>query len=493
MKLTWNTPTIRWVYFLSALVSISLSVWSAIVQEIPNQDALYYLRAAELFSESKWSEGLGVYRWPFYSLLVSGIQISVGTSTLVAAQILNAALDCMTVVTFIALLNVLSRGRGVNFAIFAAAIILLHPRLTQLRPVVVRDHGFFCFLFLTLYFVASDQQYPRVLKKALIIAAILLATLFRVEALFLCLLVAAYYLFAGAKRAASRALILIGVLVISTLLVPGYIGWTSGVFITGFTTGHFGFDTFFAWSLSLKEQFSKLTSDLAALLPPSRNIGGIAYAGIVGAITIDTGLRALTFPIAILALLSFFPRPLMPRESSRLVLWFAGWQIPLLMVFAALSLFIDWRYAMAFAFVMTIPAVFTAYEAGAQWASGTVRGRLLFAATLLTIAVPWCIAFPRDQQLEYLREAGIWIQKNLHPDAKILINDARIAYFSGRPLEKLIVTSVPTENDIRQSNYVVVETPNKNAQRYSTLQDEGHIVGKVIGSRGRSVTIYQVH
>ncbi|ETR76437.1 hypothetical protein X566_17490 [Afipia sp. P52-10] len=163
------------------------------------------------------------------------------------------------------------------------------------------------------------------------------------------------------------------------------------------------------------------------------------------------------------------------------------------MVFAALSLFIDWRYAMAFAFVMTIPAVFTAYEAGAQWASGTVRGRLLFAATLLTIAVPWCIAFPRDQQLEYLREAGIWIQKNLHPDAKILINDARIAYFSGRPLEKLIVTSVPTENDIRQSNYVVVETPNKNAQRYSTLQDEGHIVGKVIGSRGRSVTIYQVH
>lgn len=491
MKLTWNTLTIRWVYFLSAFVSISLSVWSAIVQEIPNQDALYYLRAAELFSAGKWGEGLSVYRWPFYSLLISGTQISTGTSTLVAAQIVNAALDCMTVVVFIALLKVLSHERGVNFAIFAAAIVLLHPRLTQLRPVVVRDHGFFSFFFLALYFIASDQQCTRVRKKALTIAAILLATLFRVEALFLCLLVAAYYLFAGAKRTISRALILVGVLVVSALLVPGYIGWTSGSFTTGFATGSFGFDTFFAWSHSLKEQISKLTSDLAALLPPSRNIGAIAYAGIVGAITIDTSLRALTFPIAILALLSFFPRPLMPKESGRLVLWFAGWQIPLLIVFATLSLFIDWRYAMAFALVMTIPAVFTAHEAGKQWASGTFRGRLLFAAVLLAIVAPWCIAFPRDPQLEYLREAGIWIQKNLDPDAKILINDARIAYFSGRPLGKLIVTSVPTEDDIRQSNYVVMETSGRNARKYSTLQDDGHVVRTIVGSRDRSVTIYR--
>src|SRR5581483_2053180 len=47
-------------------------------------------------------------------------------------------------------------------------------------------------------------------------------------------------------------------------------------------------------------------------------------------------------------------------------------------------------------------------------------------------AAAWLIGVPKPSRLTYLKTAGEWIAANVPADARLLTNDSRIAYFSGR-------------------------------------------------------------
>jgi hypothetical protein len=491
LKLPVNiAPSLRLTLFFSIAASLLLSTWSACVQTIPNPDAMFYLRAAELFAVGEWKEALSIYPWPLYSVLIALAQTITSTSALVSAQIVNSLLDCVTVVIFILLVRLLAPAQHQRIVFWAAALILLHPRLTGLRPVVIRDHGFYAFLLLALYFVVKGQLKPSLAFQSTAIFAILIAALFRFEGLFLLLLVPAYYLYARAISVGAKASTILAVLLVSALLIPAYVAWVSGT-IPRILAGEVWLPKFLAWFQGLTDHIVKTTNELKRILPQSRNAGGVAYAGIISAFTLDAALRALTFPIAILAILSFSPRRLMPAETSRMILWFASWQLPLLLVFAAFSLFIDWRYAMAFAIIMTIPAVFTLDEAARHWFSGT-KGKLLFLFAALMLIIPWIISLPRNPQLDHLREAGLWIGENLAENTRILTNDGRIAYFSGRPYSKIIVRPGPLHSDIQNSDYAAVEIIGDDTSKYVPPENQ-HLIRKIEGRHGKSVSIYKLH
>jgi hypothetical protein len=233
---------------------------------------------------------------------------------------------------------------------------------------------------------------------------------------------------------------------------------------------------------------------LRDLLPPGRNTGIVAYVGITLAVAAETVIRAVTIPIAILAVVAFTPRRLMPDFAARFVLWFAGWQLPLLLAFMALTFFLDLRFAIMLTLLLTIPAAFTLSAAAVEWRQRVPRARYLFPVAVLAVVIPWAVNVPRLTKLEYLRDAGHWIGANTPAGAKILTNDARIAYFSGRAYNHDIVPRTiaeTTDQDIRWADYLAIEVDSGRTPAVVTNDPQSRLVATISGSDGRRVLIFR--
>lgn len=476
---------------LVAGISLTLSAWGAFAQFIPNPDAMFYLRAAELFADGRWHEAAEVYRWPFYSLIIGVVVALTGAPALISAQIVNALLDMATALAFVQLVAKLA-GDDRRIAFWAAFFILLHPRLIQLRPVIIRDHGFLTFFVLALYLLVLDLRSPHWLLKLGTALAIVAAGLFRLEAALLLLLVPAFYLFDRFSSAAGKITVVLGVLFISLLLVPGYTLWN---FMGSYSSTSIA-ALLDVWSTQIEGLFRStqaLIDQFQKLLPPGRNVGGLAYMGAVVAITTDIVLRALTVPIAVLAILAFVPHRLLPGFASSFVGWFAWWQLPLLLTFMAFALFLDWRYAMAFALLAGIPAVFTLEKAAGDALAQGKLAKVLFGAAMLAIVIPFVLAFPRPSKLSYLRDAAYWIRDNVPAQARVITNDARIAYYSGRTYEREIALrpDAVIKDSLNGADYLVIHIERGRFPPGIRQEQEGQ-VASFAGSSDGQVFAYRL-
>jgi hypothetical protein len=358
---------------------------------------------------------------------------------LVSAQIANAVFAAVTTVAFIGLASCLAAGDR-RVVLCAAIVILLQPHLLELRPSIVRDNGYLAFFALTLYLVARDVVSPRRITKIFVVIAIAAAGLFRIEGFFLAALVPIYYV---AVQPGNRnrpwlifAIVLAGIMVV----IPGLLLWTSGSFFQ-WMTGHFEFGALASrWagiSDTVGARLYKLKYDF--LFPAGSGNGWGAYVGMTLGIATVNIVRAITIPLAILTVFAFFPKRLMPRSVNGFVLWFAFGQLPVLLVFTFVMLLLDKRYAVALALVLDIPLAFLLAETIRQWRPGSAARIFLPATAIVLIAVA-TFAFPRSSKLGYLKEAGQWIGREMPSNARILTNDSRIAYFSGRPYGEAVRT-----------------------------------------------------
>lgn len=486
--------TDRSVFGVAVVLSLAMSAWCAYAQQIPNPDALYYLRAAEFFHAGQWGQGFAVYRWPFLSLSIAGAMTLTGTVAPVAAQIVNALLDCATVIIFIALVRRLeSPGLLRNIAWWAMIVILLHPKVASMRSSVVRDHGYYTFVLLTIYLVVRDHQEPRSWIKLAIPAAIVAAALFRLEALLLLVVAPGFYFICNVSGRRRWILAVPAALVVATILIVVYAAWTGQVMLPGGSSGSVESDLF----VRLREIGAALltrTTRLAEVLPQTRNAGIVGYIGYSIVALLDAALRAASVPFAILALFAFMPRRLLSAFATRVVLWFAGWQFVFLLGFTIVAYFIDWRFAMVLAVIMAIPAAFTAAEVTALWRARQPAYRLLFPIVLLTVTIPWLLEVPRFSKLEYLRDAGYWINRNLPPQAKVVTNDGRIAYFSGRALQSEIVvrqSAEITDRNVSEVDYIAVDSARNSPPPFVTRDLQSRVVTTIDGANNRSVIIYK--
>ncbi len=123
-------------------------------------------------------------KWPFYSVLIYAIARLTHFSYLNSAFLLNGFFTLISVLTFINLVNQLSKNQRVVW--LAAAVILLAQEFNAVRTDIVRDHGFWAFyllsvLFLLKYFRQSELNFfswPFSFGWAI---CLIVATLFRVE------------------------------------------------------------------------------------------------------------------------------------------------------------------------------------------------------------------------------------------------------------------------------------------------------------------------
>lgn len=384
------------IYLASALLSLCISIVWLQLRTATNPDALIYLSAADSFFNGRWVEGYAAFRWPFYSLAIAGVMTLTGGNALAAADLLNAALDCSTTVLFVALVLQLGpRPSSQRIAILSATVILLHPRLSTFRTFVIRDHGFYTFFVLALYLTARQLPMKSLTGGLATVCAVVAAALFRPEALLLLVVVPGYCFFAAAQSSARRLVVVCGLLLCCILLIPSYVLWRDEGLIPKAIHGELVASDIFKTFSGLLVQMRITIEGFAALLPPSRNVGILAYAGSAVAILLDATLRAVTVPIAALAAFAFFRREIVPEKARTFVLWFCGWQLLLQFVYVVFTMFLDWRYSMPISLMLAIPLVFLLDWSLGRIGIGRPMATSLFIALLAVLTVVWLVSAPK--------------------------------------------------------------------------------------------------
>lgn len=478
----------RLIYLAAVASALAITAWTAFTVEVPNPDALVYLRAAEHFANGEAGAALSVYRWPFYSAVIAVIHLATGWPMMAAAHVADALFFSITVVAFIALAERLLGGRTTVVAI-AALVIVLHPKLMEMRGSLIRDHGFHAFYLCALYFTVRDVQTPRLWAKLLILASIGLATLFRPEALVLAVLIPFFHLFIHGRSMRGRIVtgaVLAGIYV---LALPGYILWT-GVIHRLIAGEAIDIAEIVSWHMGT---ISARIAWLREVIPAGRNTGEFAYIGAALLIFGENVLRAITYPLALLAVFAFWPRRLMSPFASRFTAWFVLWQMPMLLVFTVFQLYLDWRYAMGLAFVAAIPAIAVIDMLVREFRLGFRRARIALPLLASIVVVSAVGNIPQNRHPR-LKQAGEWVAENVPHGALIATNEARIALFSGRPYpEEVEIYARATTIDWPNVGYIVVDIGRSNTPPADPVFAQLPMIARIDGDRGDgSVLVYKV-
>ena len=168
-----------WVVLIGTLIAAQVQY---IQHGWINPDSVLYLEAAKLFAQDAWQAGFDVFPWPFYALCIAFVSKISLLNVHLSAQILNVLFFSIATYSFI---QIIQLAGGKQRQIIAGALIWLSAQymIGGVLEMLMRDEGFWAFYLLSLvFFIRFYQQHK--LKDALLWQiCIIIATLFRVEAI----------------------------------------------------------------------------------------------------------------------------------------------------------------------------------------------------------------------------------------------------------------------------------------------------------------------
>ncbi|MGA0343578.1 MAG: hypothetical protein ACO3NU_05060, partial [Arenicellales bacterium] len=87
---------------LFVLIGAALnSLWCIYIDDVVNNDAVEYIRAAERFAARDWSGAFTVHQWPFFSALMWVVGRLLGISYETAGYLLNSVFFTAAAVFFV--------------------------------------------------------------------------------------------------------------------------------------------------------------------------------------------------------------------------------------------------------------------------------------------------------------------------------------------------------------------------------------------------------
>jgi len=172
------------------LVIMFAAFWSIYIQDGHiNRDGLLYLKQAYLIAEGSWKEGLALYPWPFFSILIAVFHKLTNLHLQVVAHGVDLALFGIAALFYLKTLQLIYIKE--KHILFYGGIILLSfiPIMDDYVGMVLRDHGLWagCMMGTYFYFVyLKDKTFKNNLLWQL---SFVFAGLFRPEAFIFLLLI----------------------------------------------------------------------------------------------------------------------------------------------------------------------------------------------------------------------------------------------------------------------------------------------------------------
>ncbi|EKD54317.1 MAG: hypothetical protein ACD_60C00096G0003 [uncultured bacterium] len=489
-------------YFIAGFLSILLSGLAAFSTSVINPDAICYLQSAKTFPLGFMNavHVCGQAAWPFYSMLIFGMVSITHLSYTAAAYVLNGLFSLISVVTFIAIVRLFTiSSRIIGLAAF---IILFAHMFNDLRSEIIRDHGYWAFYLVSLFFflrywLSSERFYFAVLWGMALIAA----TLFRIEGAIFLLLLPLTAFFMPRLRVGARIHAFLQLNILTFIVIAFMIFWI--LLHPAYSFSRLNEVQFqFLHGISELTKNYNLASHALALhvlsVYSARDTGLILFCMLVGwYITNVIGNVSLIY--AVLIGYAWYKR-ISPFKEMRVAVWmYIAVNILITAVFLIDHLFLAKRYLMALSLVFMLWVPFALDDLLKQWA---VRKWPVIAAVFFIVifGISGVVHFGYSKQ--YIRDAGDWLAIHTREHAKIYSNDIQVLYYSNH-FGNSIFAKADEFADIhkianhqwQQYDYLALRTNKHHLAVNSPILDEIKQKPIVIfhNKRGDFVAIYQVH
>lgn len=449
--------------------SLLLSAYAGFTVPVPNDDAFVYIRTAQIFQQNGIAAAFDHFAWAGYSVLI-GLTAAAGLELFTAAYLLNGLFFAILTYAFISICREFSQDR--ILLALAALTILLFPEINEYRFQLLRDAGFWAFVMLGMWWLiryGAEGAWKHCLYYC---GALLLAAIFRPEAVLYLLVAPLCLLFDRRHERAKRYLLCFraqGVAVAA--LLP--------CFLAGL-----------AFNLNLFQQAAALASAYAPFLQSLFDPGGqetvamaetifgehaatysarylpfFLLAGLMVILAAEL-LYAVGMPFSLILIWGCWKKWLLPNRDTALpVIAFALVNLLVVLAFLLVTRYLTSRYAMVFSLGLALAVPFTARGMLARMAPGTrLAAGIRLAPGLLVLffvfsAVDSYYSFGRSKS--YVRDAVEWLDVNRGETAQLLTNNRAVAYHSGMVAEYDQVQPRLTRRQVlamAPGDLVVVET-----------------------------------
>ncbi len=417
------------VFFVAGLLSCLLSVWMSVREYVINPDAIcYLLSAAEMRAGLHAAMHLcSQAEWPFYSGLIYIFGSITQLSYTVVAYVLDGIFSLVTVLTFIAIIRFITQNSRIIW--FAALVILFAHEFNSVRQYIVRDHGFWAFYLLSVYFLLAFFRYYQWRYAVAWSMSLVIATLFRVEGAIFLLALPYLSFFQGQQSLSLRiksffqlnTIMLLGItLVVIALLTQVKVELTR-LHEIQFQLLH-GIQ-------AIAQHFSslKLTMATTILGPDAAHEAGIVLSLMLLSWYLLSVVMNLSPIYFILLVLAWAKQLMAASRSVRFVLW--GYIIINVLItagFLAEHMFLSKRYLMALSLILMLWIPFAL-----EYLFERVRSRQwrrIALCIILVVGVGNLVDFGYSKK--YLRDAGVWAAKNIPTQATFYSNDLQLMYYS---------------------------------------------------------------
>jgi len=473
------------IYFTAALFSILLSVWAALKTSVINPDAICYLYSARAMEHGLMlaTHLCDQAKWPFYSMLIFGVTKLTSLSLTASAYCLDGFFSLISVMAFIAIVN--SFTHRTRIIILAAIVILLAHEFNNLRVDIIRDHGFWAFYLLSLFFALRYFMTQKGCYALLWSTSLIVATLFRIEGiLFLLLFPLAAFL---GTRQRLKTFLQLNILTLfgGSILLIGL--WLHPQQALGrLTEIPYGA---IAWIHSFQRISEALVQNVLSVYAVHDAL--YVAIGMMSVWYLLSVISNVSFIYAVLVLYAWWKKIAGFSRETYLVLWtYIAINVLITSVFLVENLFLSARYLVALSLVLMLWVPFSL---------DYLRKWPLWLAGILVIVYGLGGIFDFGHSKKYIRESGDWLATHAAAQQKIYSNDYQLLYYSNHFGDAIFTTGRAYENinviaqgKWRQYDYIALRL-SENEWKKNAIVQEIHLTPVAVfqNDRGDQVRIYQ--
>lgn len=483
------------IYTTASLISLFFSYWFAVRESVINPDAICYLQSAE-------SMRYGLFHamhlcdqavWPFYSALIYGVVTLTHVSFQTAAYGLDGLFSLISVITFIAIVDFIANVRITSILCFAAFVILFAHDFNSVRQYIIRDHGYWAFYLLSIYFLLRYFHLPHFRFAFLWSASLCIATLFRVEGAIFLLFIPFVSLFNFGKAFRER---LQDFFKLNTLTFIAAV-----ILVIGFLL-HTHFDLsrlneidfqFLHGGGLIKSNFMNMKNTIAnsILNSDSAKDAGVVLTLMLVSWYLVSVLSNVSLIFALLVIYAWSKK----LVKSNPVLW--GYLIINLVItvsFLAEHLFLSKRYVIGLSLVLMLWVPFALNDLLMQW---RLRRLPLAFATLFVLVSAFGGILDFGYSKRYIHDAGDWLAVNVPQQATLYSDDFQTMYYSHHFGENIfnIAREFIKPDAIKQwqnYEYLAIRTDKKALASNNTINQITYPLVKIFqNKRGDQVRIYE--
>jgi hypothetical protein len=488
------------IYLTAALISLLLAFDGSLRATVVNADGICYLQSAATIASSGLHAAMqvcGQAQWPFYSLLIYGLAAVSQFSLIHAAFILNGLFSLITVLTFIYLVSLFDAKQTVLW--FAAGAILLLHEFNSVREYIIRDHGFWAFYLISVVLLIKYLRKPTIFVAIAWSAALVIATLFRVEGvIFLLLLPLTALLQPISWQQRLQQFIELNLV---TLLV--------GILALFYAFSHhqpthdvsrfneLTFQVQHGFQVLVQTYNAKADALAAAILNGYSARDAKLLFGLL--LTAWYGVSVITNLSVIFAVLFGFSlsKKLLPLDSASKKV-FAGYILINVLItapFLVEYLFLSKRYLLAMSLLLL---VWVPFALAALWEKRQYSRWPVGLAVILIVASALGGIIDFGYSKRYIHDAGFWLANNTPANALIYSNDLQVMYYSGHfgnsvfnKAREFADLSSLSADKWQQYDYLAVHVDARDPKDKLALAQMPLAPSKVFAnSRGDSILIY---